>query len=50
VQDGAMDSVIANTDFPKAQQIAIPQLNPWSDNLLNTISNKADVLFLNSGQ
>ncbi|MBN2415420.1 transporter substrate-binding domain-containing protein [bacterium] len=43
VQDGAMDAVIADTDFPKAQKLAIPQLNPWSDNLLNTISNKADV-------
>jgi len=43
VQDGAMDDVISRIDFPKAQRVSIPQLNPWSDNLLNTISGKADV-------
>jgi polar amino acid transport system substrate-binding protein len=43
VQDGAMDDVIANADFPNARKVSIPQLNPWSDNLLNTITNKTDV-------
>lgn len=48
-QDGAMDDIIARTDFPKAQIVSIPQLNPWSDNLLNTISGKADVSFSELG-
>ncbi|MFH1373443.1 MAG: ABC transporter substrate-binding protein [bacterium] len=45
VQDGAMEDIIAKTDFPKAQRISVPQLNPWSDNLLNMITKKADVTF-----
>ncbi len=49
-QDGAMDDIIGNTDFPKAQKVSIPQLNPWSDNLQNVISNKADVAFAELGQ
>jgi polar amino acid transport system substrate-binding protein len=48
-QDGAMDSIIAKTDFPKAKVVSIPQLNPWSDNLLNTLSGKADVSFSELG-
>jgi ABC-type amino acid transport substrate-binding protein len=42
-QDGAMDDIITKTDFPKAHLVTIPQMNPWSDNLLNTVSGKADV-------
>lgn len=49
VQDGAMDGIIAKADFPKAQVVSIPQLNPWSDNLLNTLSGKADVSFSELG-
>lgn len=49
VQDGAMDDIIAGSDFPKAKKLSIPQLNPWSDNLLNTISKKADVSFSELG-
>ena len=49
VQDGAMDDIIARTDFPKAKKVSISQLNPWSDNLLNTISGKADVSFSELG-
>jgi cystine transport system substrate-binding protein len=45
VQDGAIEDIIAQTDFPKAKRVSIPQLNPWPDNLLNIISNKADVTF-----
>lgn len=48
-QDGAMDDVIAQSDFPRAKKVSIPQLNPWSDNLLNTISGKADVSFSEPG-
>ena len=43
VQDGAMDDIISRIDFPKARKVSIPQLSPWSDNLLNMVSGKADV-------
>lgn len=49
VQDGAIESIIADSEFPKAQPVSIPQLNPWSDNLLNIITNKADVTFAELG-
>jgi len=49
-QDGAMDSIIASTDFPKAQKISIPQLSPWSDNLQNIITKKADVALAEPSQ
>ncbi len=49
VQDGAIEAIIAETDFPRAQPVSIPQLNPWSDNLLNIITNKADVTFAELG-
>jgi cystine transport system substrate-binding protein len=45
VQDAAVEDLIAKTDFPQAQRVAIPQLNPWTDNLLNITSGKADVTF-----
>ena len=45
VQDGAIDNVIAQTNFPAARRVAIPQLSQWTDNLLNLIDNKADVVF-----
>ena len=45
VQDGEATSYIAASDYPKAQQVSITQLNPWTDVLLNVISGKADVTF-----
>lgn len=49
VQDGAIENIIAKTDFPIAQQVSIPQLNPWSDNLLNITTKKADATFAELG-
>jgi ABC-type amino acid transport substrate-binding protein len=49
VQDGAIEDIIARQDFPAAQRISIPQMSPWSDNLLNIITNKADVTFAELG-
>jgi ABC-type amino acid transport substrate-binding protein len=45
VQDGAMEDIIAKSDYPQAQRISITQTNPWSDNLLNIKTGKADVTF-----
>lgn len=45
VQDGAIEDLIARSDFPNAQRVSIAQLNPWTDNLLNITSKKADVTF-----
>jgi polar amino acid transport system substrate-binding protein len=49
VQDQAIEDIIAQQEFPKAQRIAIPQLNPWSDVLLNVTARKADVTFAELG-
>jgi polar amino acid transport system substrate-binding protein len=49
VQDGAIEDIIAKTDFPRAKRVSIPQLNPWSENLLNITTNKADVTFAEPG-
>jgi polar amino acid transport system substrate-binding protein len=43
--DGAIEDIIASTDFPAAKKVSIPQLNPWSDVLLNITSGKADLTF-----
>lgn len=48
VQDGSAESHIATSDYPKAQQVSITQLNPWTDVLLNIISGKADLTFAES--
>jgi polar amino acid transport system substrate-binding protein len=45
VQDGSIGDVIAQTNFPRAQRVSIPQLNQWTDNLLNITSKKADAVF-----
>jgi ABC-type amino acid transport substrate-binding protein len=45
VQDGSIGDVIAQTNFPRAQRVSIPQLNQWTDNLLNVTSKKADAVF-----
>ena len=44
-QDGAMDDLIAKSDFPDAQQVSLPQLTQWSDVLLNITTGKADITF-----
>ena len=44
-QDGAMEALIAATDFGEAKQVSIPQLSPWSDVLMNITTSKADVTF-----
>lgn len=43
--DGAVEDVIATTDYPNAKKVSVPQLNPWSDVLLNISSGKADLTF-----
>jgi len=45
VQDGAVEDLIARSDFPMAGVVSITQTNPWSDNLLNIVTHKADVTF-----
>ena len=44
-QDGAMEDLIARSDFGKAKLVSIPQLSPWTDVLMNIITSKADVTF-----
>lgn len=44
-QDGAMEDLIAKTDFPSAKKVSLPQLSPWSDVLLNVSTGKADITF-----
>jgi polar amino acid transport system substrate-binding protein len=43
--DGAMEDIIAKTDFPTAQRLSLPQLSPFTQNLLNITTGKADVTF-----
>lgn len=43
--DGAIEDVIAKSDYPKAARVSLPQLSPWSDVLLNITSRKADITF-----
>jgi polar amino acid transport system substrate-binding protein len=45
VLDGAMESIIARENFPTAKCLALPQLSPFSQNLLNIVTRKADVTF-----
>ena len=47
--DGAMEDIIAKTDYPLAQRVSLPQLSPFTQNLLNIISNKADLTFAEPG-
>jgi polar amino acid transport system substrate-binding protein len=49
VQDGAIEEAIAQKEFPKAQRVAIPQMSPWPDTLLNITTKKADVTFAEIG-
>lgn len=43
--DGTIEQGIIKIDFPKAQQVFLPQLTPWTDNLMNITTGKADVTF-----
>lgn len=43
--DGAMEDLIAKKDFPLAKRESLPELSPFSQNLLNIVHNKADVTF-----
>lgn len=47
--DGAMEDIIAQADFPKATRVSLPQLSPFTQNLLNITSGKADVTFAEPG-
>lgn len=44
--DGAMEDVIAKADFPKASRVSLPELSPFSQNLVNIATGKADVSFI----
>lgn len=44
--DGEMAAAIAKTDFPKAQQVSLPQLSEIATMLLNVKEGKADVTFV----
>jgi ABC-type amino acid transport substrate-binding protein len=43
--DGAMEDIIAKTDFPQATRLSLPELSPFVQNLLNVLSKKADITF-----
>lgn len=49
VQDGAMEDIIAKSEFPNSKRVSIPQLTQWSDVLLNITSGKADLTFAEPG-
>lgn len=44
--DGEMAEVIADTDFPKAEKLQVPQLSEITSMLLNVRDKKADVTFV----
>jgi polar amino acid transport system substrate-binding protein len=48
VIDGEMSSVIAQNVFPHAKPLTLPQLSDLAQNLLNVVSKKADVTFVES--
>lgn len=43
--DGAMEDIISKIDFPNAKRFSLPELSPFSQNLVNITTNKADVTF-----
>ncbi len=43
--DGAMEDLIAKTDFANAQRMSLPELSSFEQNLLNVANKKADVTF-----
>ena len=44
--DGEMSSILAQSDFPQAQAVSLPQLSDNSQMLLNVVENRADVTFV----
>jgi len=46
VLDGEMAQIIASSDFPKAQQVSLTQINQVSQLLLDVSSGKADITFV----
>jgi len=46
VIDGEMSDLIAQTDFPKAQRVGLPQLSEGSQLLLEVATGKADITFV----
>jgi ABC-type amino acid transport substrate-binding protein len=47
--DGAMEDIIAQNDYPLATRVSLPQLSPFTQNLLNVQSGKADLTFAEPG-
>ncbi len=47
--DGEMADLIATSDFPKAQRLSLPQSTSISQDLLNVVQSKADVIFEEPG-
>jgi ABC-type amino acid transport substrate-binding protein len=47
--DGEMASLVAKTDFPKAQVVSLPQSTDFTQMILNVVNNKADVTILGVG-
>ncbi len=43
--DGAMEDILAKSLFPNAARVSLPELSPFSQNLLNISTKKADVSF-----
>lgn len=43
--DGAMEDLIAKSDYPLSTRLSLPELSPWVQNCLNIIHDKADVTF-----
>lgn len=44
--DGTIPDIIARESFQKASRISLPDLSPYSDNLLNVTTKKADLTFV----
>lgn len=47
--DGAMEDIIAKNDYPLAQRESLPELSPFTQNLLNITTKKADITFAEPG-
>lgn len=43
--DGAMEDIIAKTNFPDAKRVSLPQASPFTQSLLNITTGKADITF-----
>ncbi len=43
--DGALEDIIARTDFPQAQKVSLPQMTPFGLNFQNIVDHKADITF-----